>query len=96
MQRLKSSITAVKEGGEGGGEGERGKGENRKERWGKEGGREVSGDGGRHSTDSSICERNLKCTQYDARHCLTHIFTEVSIDCQLYSKSYKHSTQSIS
>ena len=26
MQRLKSSITAVKEGGEGGGEGERGKG----------------------------------------------------------------------
>ena len=83
MQRLKSSITAVKEGGEGGGEGERGKGENRKERWGKEVGREVSGDGGRHSTDSSICERNLKCTQYDARHCLTHIFTEVSIDCQL-------------
>ena len=50
MQRLKSSITAVKEGGEGGGEGERGKGKIGRERWGKEGGREVSGDGGRHST----------------------------------------------
>ena len=47
------------------------------------GGREVRGVGGRHSTDSSLCERNLKCTQCDARHCLTHIFTEVSIDCQL-------------
>ena len=35
-------------------------------------------DGGRHSNDSSIRERNLKCTQYDAQHCLTHIFTEVS------------------
>ena len=52
-------------------------------RWGKEGGREVRGDGERHSTYSSICERNLKCTQYDARHSLTHILTEVSIDCQL-------------
>ena len=72
MQRLKSNFTVKKGGGgEGGGEG---KGE-----------REVKGGGvrGRHSTDSSICERNLTCTQYDARHCLTHIFTEVSIHCQL-------------
>ena len=50
---------------------------------GGKGVRGQGGRGGRHSTDSSICERNLKCTQYDARHCLTHIFTEVSIDCQL-------------
>ena len=83
MQRLKSSITAVKEGGEGGGEGERGKGENRKGEMGEGGGKGGKWGRGRHSTDSSICERNLKCTQYDARHCLTHIFTEVSIDCQL-------------
>ena len=41
------------------------------------------GVGGRHSTDSSLCECNLKCTQCDVWHCLTHIFTEVSIDCQL-------------
>ena len=52
-------------------------------RGGGKGARGQGGRGGRHSTDSSICERNLKCTQYDARHCLTHIFTEVSIDCQL-------------
>ena len=95
MPRLKSSITAVKEGGEegregergtGGREGERGKGGRGKigrGRWGKEGGREVSWEGERHSTYSSICERNLKCTPYDARHSLTHILTEVSIDCQL-------------
>ena len=31
------------------------------------GGREVRGGRGRHSTNSSLCERNLKCTQYDAR-----------------------------
>ena len=71
------------DGGKGGGEEERGKGKIGRGRWGKEGGREVRGDGGRHSTDSSIYERNLKCTQYDARHSLTHILTEVSIDCQL-------------
>ena len=60
-----------------------GEGENRKGEMEEGGGREVRvGWGGRHSTDSSICERNLKCTD-DARHCLTHIFTEVSIDCQL-------------
>ena len=70
MQRLKSCITAVKEGGREGERGKGGRGKIGRERWGKEGG-------------SSICERNLKCTQYDARHCLTHIFTEVSIDCQL-------------
>ena len=71
MQRLKSNFT-VKEGGRGGrGRGEGGKG-------GKGGGVR-----GRHSTDNSICERKLTCTQYDARHCLTHIFTEVSINCQL-------------
>ena len=52
-------------------------------RGGWEGGRGQGGRGGRHSTDSWICKRNLKCTQYDARHCLTHILTEVSIDCQL-------------
>ena len=69
MQRLKSNITGRR--GEGGGKGKRGKGERRGE----------GGKGGPHSNDSSICEPNLKCTQYDARHCLTHIFTEVSIDC---------------
>ena len=78
MQRLKSSITGRRgegwEGvkGEGGGKGEREKGERR-------------GEGGRgepHSNDSSICEHNLKCTQFDAQHCLTHIFTEVLIDYQ--------------
>ena len=52
-------------------------------RGGGKGARGQGGRGGRHSTDSSICERNLKCTRYDTRHCLTHIFTEVSIDCQL-------------
>ena len=77
MQRLKSSITGRRgegwEGGrgEGGGKGEREKGERRGE----------GGKGGINSNDSSICERNLKCTQYDARHCLRHIFTEVFIDC---------------
>ena len=76
--------------------GKGGRGKIERGKWEKEGGMEVTGDGGRNSTDSSICECNLKCTRYDARHCLTHIFTEVSIDCQLYSKSYKHSTQSIS
>ena len=69
MQRLKSSITGRR--GEGGRGREGGKGKRRKEGEG----------GGPHSNDSSICEHNLKCTQYDARHCLTHIFTEVSIDC---------------
>ena len=52
----------------------------------KGGGKGARGQGGRgwrHSTDSSICKRNLKCTQYDVRHCLTHIFTEAAIDCQL-------------
>ena len=39
MQRLKSCITAVKEGGEGGGEGERGKGEIRKGEMGEGGGK---------------------------------------------------------
>ena len=77
MQKLKRSITGRRgegwEGGrgEGGGKGESEKGERRGE----------GGKGGPNSNDSSICERNLKCTQYDARHCLTHIFTEVLIDC---------------
>ena len=77
MQKLKRSITGRRgegwEGGsgEGGGKGESEKGERRGE----------GGKGGPNSNDSSICERNLKCTQYDARHCLRHIFTEVLIDC---------------
>ena len=63
--------------------GKGGRGKIGRGKWEKAGGREVRGDGGRHSTDSSICERNLKFTQYDARHRLTHIFTQVLIDCQL-------------
>ena len=56
---------------------------NRKGKMVEGGGKGGKGGWGRHSTDSPICERNLKCTRYDARHSLTHIFTEVSIDCQL-------------
>ena len=65
--------------GRGKGEGGRGEGEGRGKVKKEKGG--GGGKGGPNSNDSSICERNLKCTQYDARHCLTHIFTEVLIDC---------------
>ena len=60
---------------EGGRGREGGKGKRRKEGGGGEG-------GGPHSNDSSICEHNLKCTQFDAKNCLTHIFTGVLIDYQ--------------
>ena len=78
MQRLKSSITGRRgEGWEGGRGKEEGRGKGKKEKGGGRGEK-----GGPHSNDSSICEHNLKCTQFDAQHCLTHIFTEVSIDYQ--------------
>ena len=84
MQRLKSSITGRRGEGwkVGKGEGGRGKGEGGRGKGKKEKGVGRGGRGGPHSNDSSICEHNLKCTQFDAQHCLTHIFTEVLIDYQ--------------